>query len=183
MKAKTKKARKISPKNARARLLTESGSENEKRKRPHGGGRPTHLTPTVQGEVLAFVRTGSPVSIAGPAAGIPLSTIRDWCAAGRRGQEPYATFVAEVERARNFYATQLVQRIDAASKKDWRAAGYILERSHPEEFAPPSKMELTGKGGAALIPKELAAALARRNQKKGTDDSGNGAVPEGGGTP
>ncbi len=76
------------------------------------------------------------MKLAAPAVGVSWNTCKEWLSKGRDGLEPYAQFVADVEQAKARWATNMVLSISAASRNDWRAAAYMLERRVPGFYRP-----------------------------------------------
>jgi hypothetical protein len=98
-------------------------------------GRQTRCTPTVRKIVCDVVRKGNFLTTAAKAAGISADALNDWKNRGETGEEPYATFLAELEAADMECEKALVAKVMAASDDDWRAAAMILERRYPERWS------------------------------------------------
>jgi hypothetical protein len=82
-----------------------------------------------QAQVLAFTKLGCSRRLAAEKAGCCHTTI------GRAARRDPA-FAAQLEEAENHVDVAALTRIQEASSenKNWRAAAWILERRHPEEF-------------------------------------------------
>lgn len=104
-------------------------------------GRPTGLTAEIGSKICDLVRAGASVKIAGPGAGVPWNTCKEWLAKGRDGTEPYASFVEDVEMAKAEWAATMIRVISAAGFKDWRAAAYMLERRIPGYYKPDQRID------------------------------------------
>jgi transposase len=105
-------------------------------------GRPSRLTPEVEGRIVAVVRLGVPRTIAAEVVRIGQQTLRDWMKRGEQPGErnrPYRNFRAAVERAESevgstpesvevlLYRTAMAGSVSAAIK--------VLERRWPERWA------------------------------------------------
>jgi len=83
------------------------------------------LTPQLQETIRGFVNAGASLAMACQAAGVKPDTCKKWMAKGRRGVEPYASFVDTVERARAMHRVAMQMVITGAAKRgDWRAAAH-----------------------------------------------------------
>src|SRR5436309_11236469 len=97
--------------------------------------RPTKLTAAVRKTICDAVREGSSFEGACEAAGVAVSTGHEWFARGM-GRDPrgrpaaasFAEFAEALTRARAEAELREVKQIVAASKDDWRAAAWLLER-------------------------------------------------------
>lgn len=113
-------------------------------------GRKTKLTPTLQARLCAHVTAGASIPAACGLAGISWNTVKDWLALGREGKAPYAELVEALEVAKNAWAGTTSKRISNATKHDWKAGAWILER-RLREFAPPtSKVDIEVKSADYL---------------------------------
>ena len=135
--------------------------------------------------LLKLLRLGNFRVTACAAVGITEDTLRNWQERARAGEEPFADFVDEVERAEALAEIDTVNVIAMCARgevpknkdgkvipedkrpfKDWRAAAFILERRGARRWAPTQRNEVTGKEGETLVrstpsPK-AAAAIVRR---------------------
>ena len=95
------------------------------------------------------LRAGTPRSYAARIVGIAPNTFLEWLARGQgRGDRPwtaeYAMFAKEVEQAENDAIVALVANMNLLSRKDFRAAHYLLRLKDRETFDVPEKVELQG---------------------------------------
>ena len=167
-------------------------------------GRPTVLNAVLIKRICSSLREGSTLASAAVAEGISERTLFNWLDRGEAGEKPFALFFFAVSRAREAHKANLIQRIVAAAKADWKAASWLLERQFPNEFArsepremvvvaqqyappppspkpetPPKGMErwLTPKGKGIPLDKEslnYLAALGRQLDSSSPTRSENG---------
>jgi hypothetical protein len=100
-------------------------------------GRKTHLDPDVTGKLVAILRAGNYIGVACRAVNVPERTYRDWMTRGRRrapGDEAYAAFVEDIDRARATGEVANVAAIANAARESWQAAAWLLERQYPERW-------------------------------------------------
>lgn len=103
------------------------------------GGRPSSLTPETEADIVRMLERGAYLTHAAGAVGVDRRTLYRWMevggadlAAGRA--TPEASFWEAVGRARAKGRVAMVEVIEGASKRDWRAAAWMLERTDPELF-------------------------------------------------
>jgi hypothetical protein len=93
--------------------------------------RPHKLTPTLRRQILGLLRSGVGLGRSARMAGIHPDTAGRWIA-----ERP--DFAEAVEAARAESTGFLERQIAQASRRDWKAAAWILERRFPEEFGRPA---------------------------------------------
>jgi transposase len=98
-------------------------------------GRPTDLTPEVQERICKALRAGNTYKDAAEYGGVDPSTMRNWMARGRKGQEPFAAFLAAVKKAETAAVMKAVKAIRKAGDKNWTAYAWWLERKRPDEWS------------------------------------------------
>lgn len=49
--------------------------------------------------IVAFLKAGAPITVAASAAGVDRKTLNEWIRRGGMGEEPYAEFCRQVEKA------------------------------------------------------------------------------------
>jgi hypothetical protein len=151
--------------------------------RPRNGGGGL-LTPEVEAQFMAALRSGVPIRVAAQSAGVGESTAKQWMQLGRQAvarrergetlsehEEACAKLATQVQRTYDETHVLLAGRIVQASAKDWRAASWMLQRRHPEVWNLPDQIEVTGRGGG---PVEVAAIVARAEEWLAEEPSGNG---------
>lgn len=132
-------------------------------------GRPSRFTQELQDKIVAGVRMGLAMCVASELAGVPERTFRDWMAWGRDGREPYATFAHAVEKGIAESEAQLLSTIKDASKKEWTAAAWIMERRFPERWARREALKI-GLDKEAAVQAGQAIALLREKLRRMTGE-------------
>ena len=112
----------------RGRISHSMKTKNETR------GRKTVLDTVLTKRICKLLAQGSPIKSACTMCGIGERTYHDWNERGQQGEQPYARFFAAATRARERHKANLIERIIAAAKDDWKAASWLLERQFPGEF-------------------------------------------------
>lgn len=125
----------------------------------------TLCTPAMIHQVSMLVASGAPLPLACPAAGLKWDTAKEWLKPEMASREPYASFVAAVDKARATHAVGCTLRITQAARKgQWQADLAILERRHPEFFGrrvtneqvnPGERLPKEAEGNAPLTDEEL----------------------------
>lgn len=106
-------------------------------------GRPTSLTPEVQAQIIAALEAGNYRETAARAARVTDRSLRNWCERGEAGEEPYASFLADVQHAEARAEMGLLAQIKSAqagtpgvSGADlWTSRAWIMERRWPKRWA------------------------------------------------
>lgn len=78
--------------------------------------------------LVALLQAGNTPTAATRAAGLSRRTYDSWMRLGAAGEEPYASFRARVETAHSEGEARQVTQIASASKDDWRAGAWLLDR-------------------------------------------------------
>ncbi|GAA5140875.1 hypothetical protein GCM10023213_24150 [Prosthecobacter algae] len=95
-----------------------------------------------------------PLKQAAAMAGMSYDTLNHWQKRGENESAPpeYRQFCQLLRRSQAVAMQVHVSSICEAAKRDWRAAAWMLERRHPEDFARPQQFEHSGPGGKPLMP-------------------------------
>lgn len=126
------------------------------RRRP---GRPSKLTPKSVETLLEGIKNGLSYRLACIRAGIDYSTLRRWVEKGeQQGTGEYREFQERLAQSEADGAFALVLRIKAAAPKDWRAAAFLLEARHPDEYGR-RRIEVTGKDGDPIKQETTVEAV------------------------
>jgi hypothetical protein len=98
-------------------------------------GRPRRYpTPEECEKTRAVLAAGGYRTEAALAAGVPYSVFKEWLTRAREGEEAYVTFAASVQKGEASAAPALLAIIRKASRKQWTAAAWILERRWPQRW-------------------------------------------------
>jgi transposase len=68
-------------------------------------------------------------------AGIGVSTYKGWRKRAETGEEPFASFLADVKEAETEAEAELLERIREHSLTTWQAGAWLLERRYPERYS------------------------------------------------
>jgi hypothetical protein len=105
-------------------------------------GRPTLLeeSPKVAEDFLTAVRAGNYLHVATAFAGLSRETPIEWRKRGardlRKGEDTiYARFATAVDVALAHAEVHSVAAIRSATKENWQAAAWLLERRHPDRWS------------------------------------------------
>jgi hypothetical protein len=127
--------------------------------RGNGRGRPTKRTSATQEAILASIEKGLPFSLACSRAGVSHEFFIQW----RQDDPEFESLVAQACSVSVEHNLEVVRR--AAANGDWKAAAWMLERSHPKMFSRPEvqvqlnqQFNVQGQGGWLPDPQALQAA-------------------------
>lgn len=84
--------------------------------------------------IIADLATGLTRECACDRAKIARRTFGQWLSRGKKGEEPFATFLAEVKAAEAAIEAEMVHRIRDAAVLNWQAAVWWLERKRMESW-------------------------------------------------
>jgi len=98
---------------------------------PTKKGRKSKFTAPVKTRIIEALRAGTTYEIAAQYAGISRSTLYEWIKKGEKtATGTYRTFYDNIKKAEAEGAVVHLGTISQASKKDWKAAAWLLERRH-----------------------------------------------------
>lgn len=113
-------------------------------------GRPTSFTPETCQAILKNIEAGLPFEDACTDIPNPITyrTFANWRAHALEHGEtsPYFQFFQDVQRSETKAKRKHLDRIAAASERDWKASGWILSHRWPEQYAVQSSMRVTVEG-------------------------------------
>jgi len=116
-----------------------------------GEGRPTILTPELLASIETYVKGGNYIETACALAGVGRSTYFSWMKRGKDEPESiYGEFLDSMEKAAAWSEARDVQLITEASRKNWTAAAWRLERKFPGRWGRQDNMKLTHQGGIGI---------------------------------
>ena len=95
-------------------------------------GPKTKLTVELTEQIVSMLRGGVPAATAIAAVSLGKSTFYEWMSSER---PEHARFAERVREAQAFGEASLVSRIATASRENWGAAAWLLERTVPERYA------------------------------------------------
>lgn len=123
-------------------------------------GRPTILNQAMADAIVDLLKRGNYITTAARAVGINPVTIGAWVRKGAELAEEdreldeteqlFVEFSIEVEKARAFAEVTHVETIRQASKDNWTASAWWLERTNPNNWGKVTRTEITGAGGGAI---------------------------------
>jgi hypothetical protein len=130
-------------------------------------GRPSKYTPELGQKLCALLAIGVPISVACRSEGVGKTTLHTWRAQGAAGVDPFAAFVAELERALAKAEAAITMHVVKAAQQDWRAGAWWLERRHPERYGAKQTVRVDQPAVAEMTEAELDAAVARHGYVRG----------------
>ena len=93
--------------------------------------------------ILEATSKGHTKDMAAHYAGVEPSTLHRWIKLGKQGEKPYRAFYRKFERARAEGALSLLDTIKEASRTQWQAAAWLLERCHGLTKDGPPPVQIT----------------------------------------
>ena len=128
-------------------------------------GRKTLLDSAVSKEICAQLREGKTTKAACVSASLGERTYFDWMKKGEQEDSGiYFTFFSAVTRAREEFKAWLLDQFDIASKGDWRAIAWRLERQFPKEFGPAALKEPEPEMNNQYAPTPMIVNVTRSEQ-------------------
>lgn len=116
-------------------------------------GRPTKLDDEVAEKIVNALRSGAYRKVAAVWAGISARTLREWMVEGKeKPSSAYGVFRRKVLAAETAAEIQVGSTAFMAAANDPAYALAYMRVRWRKRWSPAEKVELTGKGGAALIP-------------------------------
>lgn len=122
---------------------TEEKTGDSGQESPKPFGRPSKilsLSEAVREQVLKLVEGGNDAAVAAGACGIDRRTFQRWVARGEDGEEPFATFAADIACAKDRWETRAVAEIQSGDGQGVgfgpaKAALEVLGRRIPKRWA------------------------------------------------
>lgn len=135
-------------------------------------GRPSRFNAEVLEVICKGVKLGLSYERAAENAGVSRSVLHRWIAADNAGKAQYRGVCDALAKARAEGETRLLARVIKAGEEDWRAAAWILERRHPENYARMERREITGRdGGPVQMEISSWVDLVRQATRDGAPDA------------
>jgi len=112
--------------------------------------------------MVEAIEGGNYATTAAEAAGIGKSTHYEWMEKGEQGIEPYAEYAEAIKKAEAIAETNAVKVIQEASRDNWTAGAWYLERKFPDKWGRKDKLtqEISGKDGKPIEIDSKALVLA-----------------------
>lgn len=121
-------------------------------------GRPTSLTVEVRKEICDAIADGCTYEHAARAAEVSEASIRDWKARGRRGEQPFADFLAALKTAEAKGIRTRMRKINTCCER-WQALMCINERRHRLAYGRSAPLEVHLTSDVDRARAELAAEV------------------------
>lgn len=102
------------------------------------------LTPDLQDRLVKMIQGGNYAEVAARACGISKTTFYEWLQRGGRGEQPFASLAAAVEKAAGEAEVRDVLMVGRAAETQWQAAAWRLERKEPKRWGRKDGLEITG---------------------------------------
>jgi hypothetical protein len=124
-------------------LIVTAATDPTNRYRGLAQGQETLLNDETSKVICNALSQNMTLTAAAGLTGVSVVTVRDWIRKGRSTDvEPYAGFVAEMDKAVAFAQAKLVKKMNEASEAgDTRATTFLLERRHREDWGRVDKVE------------------------------------------
>lgn len=121
----------------------------EPRKEPDPVGRPTRMTPDKIDQIATAVAGHLSLESAAELVGVSKDAVYYWFKKGQEARRnKYTEFAERIKSARALAKLDLVTKV--AGAPDWRAAAWMLERRHREEFHIKTITEISGPNGGPI---------------------------------
>lgn len=119
----------------KTKSAADQASAEPAKKSRRGRGKQTSLNPAVQKAIVRFIHAGSYVETACAAAGIHKDTFYTWLKRGAVEKKGiYKDFSDAVQKAMAMSEIADIATVGAASKTQWQAAAWRLERRFPSKW-------------------------------------------------
>lgn len=143
-----------------------------------GRGRPSKLTPAIKNRLLGLIKIGTPLETACRACRLDYSTVREWISRGKNSHSSrgvskiYADFADDYDVAVSEAEIILINQIQKASSKDWKAAAWLLARRHPDRWSEskPTSLEdvIVSMAQSGLLSSDQLDALIKLSESSKT---------------
>lgn len=123
-------------------------------------GHPSTCTEELRKKIVSACLTGVHPYTAARMHGVANRTFADWMARGRDGEEPFSSFIEEIEKSiaecEFIGVAQVAGGATGSTQGDWRAAAHLLERRFPERWGRQDQLKISGDPDAPIeVTKEL----------------------------
>jgi transposase-like protein len=131
----------------------------------------TKFTPDVAKAICAAIENGYTKAMVAKKVNIPTDMITRWLRLGRQGHEDFRDFTIEYDASQGVAVQNMVDQVIEHSKKDWRAAAWLLERRYDQFKLKARTSEKAQKRLDELAIKKAEAEIiqinAKTNESKG----------------
>ena len=94
------------------------------------------LTESIANRLVDLVRRGNFLAVACKACGVTPSQLHKWLERGHSGDSHYRDFALRLHAAQAEAEIDLVETLNEAASRDWKAAAWKLERKYPDRYGP-----------------------------------------------
>jgi hypothetical protein len=94
------------------------------------------LTEQLASDLVGLVRRGNFLQVACRACGVSPTMLHKWLKKGHNGEQPYRDLAEKLSAAQAEAEIELVDTLNAAASRDWKAAAWKLERKYPDRYGP-----------------------------------------------
>ena len=122
------------------------------------------LTDKVANQLIDLVRRGNFLQVACRACGVLPSQLHRWLERGHNGEEHYRDFARRLSAAQAEAEIALVDSLNEAAARDWKAAAWKLERKYPDRYGPRLEARIESQVTDERI-RALTAGEARKRLK------------------
>lgn len=135
-------------------------------------GRPSLLDKATWKTLVAMMRKTMRHNLAADAAGISRATMRRWMRRGEAGEEPFASLLTDMLKAKAERQAEIMEEIHDQGRDSWQALAWQLERSAPEEFGMVSALRESATDETQVTSRESRRAKLREmwGRVDGEDD-------------
>lgn len=164
------------------------------------GGRPSKLTPELEAAIISRLKLCGTLEDVSAICGVTMQTLHNWRERGRKQQRgKFRRFFDAVQQAQQDRNVARESSILLASRKDWKALAWLMERTNPKMYAPRvyqhineeldraiERLQVTFKNEPAILERALASIAGFEGpggmapNAAGEGDPGGGAGGGGG---
>lgn len=135
--------------------------------------RPSKLTPDIGERISKLIAAGVPIGTACQVEGITRKTLSNWRKRAEAGEQDFAAFWSQVEKALAKAEAAITMHVVKAAQHDWRAGAWWLERRSPKTYGNKQTVRVE-KPLPELSEEELEAAIAQHGYVRAPDNGSDG---------
>jgi len=125
----------------------------------------TKFTAAVAQAICDGIEAGYTKAMVAKKVNIPTDMITRWLRLGRQGHEDFRDFTIEYDASQGVAVQNMVDQVIEHSKKDWRAAAWLLERRYDQFKLKARTSEKAQKRLDELAIKKAEAEIVQINAK------------------